>query len=53
MATGGISKTLPFLPAEQAWVPIYISRAQPVLAVVFLILDSKKNSPSRWEKGQS
>ena len=50
MATGEISKTLPFLPAEQAWVPIYISRAEPVLAVVFLILDSKKNSRSRWER---
>src|SRR5262249_33475722 len=37
-----------FLPAEQGWVSIYISRAQPVLAVVFDF--GFKNSPSRWER---
>jgi hypothetical protein len=48
MAGGEISKTLPFLPAEQGWVPtsISISIAQPVLRCCFLILDSNK-IPSR------
>src|SRR5215510_4659039 len=48
MVSSGISRTLPFLPAEQGWVSIYISRAQPVLAVVFDF--GFKNSPSRWER---
>src|SRR5215510_12245658 len=48
MVSSGISRTLPFLPAEQGWVSVSISRAQPVLAVVFDF--GFKNSPSRWER---